>query len=287
MVLDNFERHVVRPLQPALFLHVSRERSNHFQEARNRGKVGLTSSAEFEAILTQLRPVGVRLVDDKVLLRSHNLTRRGDTARRVECEWSSCVPLLLRFAGCADDIERFEVERRRQLPWILRTRPDLMWSCELPAFATWPMGREVAWIHRDFMGLYSRGVGMRVLRLVDRIAAGDDCSSSGHGTEPNLCLGAVMDESRAAWCELDAPVYIQRSATRAQRPTWIPESEPDYCPCTMCELKMRWGGPKAAGWKGSVQMAGEHLLPISELSRMVSAIVADAQKLKGLAGAAK
>ena len=163
-VVDNFERHVVRPLRPALFLHVSRERRIFKGIRSSRGTAGPTSGAEFEWILTQLRPVGVRLMDDADLLRSHNLTRRGgDATGHVACQWSSCVPLLLRFAGCAEDIERFEVESGSQLPWILRTRPDLMWSCELPALATWPVGRQVAWLHRDFLGLYSRDVGLRVL----------------------------------------------------------------------------------------------------------------------------
>ena len=169
----------------------------------------------------------------------------------------------------AKDIERYEVESQHSIAWVVRTRPDLMWSCALPALATWHVGREVAWLFRDFVGLYSRGVGLRALQLVDCIAAVDGCASSGHGAaqEPNLCLGAVMDESKAAWCELLTPghsavAYILRSATHAQRPAWA-AGEQDDCPCTMCAPQV--GGPRAgaAGLKVDelIQMGGFHVRP--------------------------
>lgn len=285
-VLDNFRRHIVMRLRPVLFLHASRERSSHSMAAHDRSKVGRTTSEEFEWILTRLRPVGVRLMDDSVLLRAHNLTRRGDG---VKCYYSSCPTLLLRFAGCAEDIERYETESRRQLPWILRTRPDLMWSCALPPLATWPMGRQVAWIYRDFIALYSRGVGLRALRLLDRIAVGDNCSSSrGGGSEPNMCLGAVLDEARAAWCELyEIPVYIQRTNGVAQRPSWIPADLRDDCPCVMCELNAHWNftSRRPSGWNGSIEIGGWHVVSDSDISRTASVIVADARELKRSRGA--
>jgi hypothetical protein len=96
-----------------------------------------TSQYELDMVVRALDPVGLALQDDAEVLRSWKLPYDAPSMR--VCPKSSCPTLLLRMAGCASDILRLEAEPgRRRFRWVVRSRPDLLWTCRLPDVSQWP-----------------------------------------------------------------------------------------------------------------------------------------------------
>ncbi|EOD39279.1 hypothetical protein EMIHUDRAFT_122071 [Emiliania huxleyi CCMP1516] len=135
---DNLLDAVLRPLRAALFMHVSRQSRSCGTRGMRWTRVlvdcaspaALTSRAALDAIVHRIAPASMSLLDDELLLRQHKLSVASAPGvfRRtaVGCPYSTCAPLLLRYAGCASDVERFEAERGQQFRWIVRARPDLL-----------------------------------------------------------------------------------------------------------------------------------------------------------------
>ena len=218
-VQDNLLNAVIRPLRSAVFMHVSRQSRACGKRgpAAHRGVVidcastaALTSRVALDTIINRLAPTSLSLQDDAVLLQRHNLS--GGLApgvvkdMPVGCMGSTCAPLLLRYAGCASDIERFEAERSHRFGWVVRARPDLLWHCRLPELtaAVWPPQRSrtaFTYTYRDWLAVFSRQVATPALRLHTRLAQSQSCGSRG-SHEQLLCLDALLETVNASWCEL-------------------------------------------------------------------------------------
>ena len=222
-MLENVAAALLRPLQPAVFLRVSRQTNTVSMHARRRcaaaaggsnaeslrereracAEPGYTSQRELDAVLRALNPVGVALQDDTEVLRSFGLQKSA--APRAGCGGSSCGTLLLRMAGCASDVLALEAEPgRARFRWVIRSRPDLLWACRLPDASQWPvlwpMGRS-SMMFRDFLAAYTRDVAMDGLRLARRVARGPGTCDKLR-VEHTMCLDATLREGNATWCDL-------------------------------------------------------------------------------------
>lgn len=190
-MMDNFETAVLTPLtcgpgcRPGVFIHASAEwvMKDSSVPAHLR-----TTWEMLDGMVRRLRPVGVSIqTDSQILLNGHT------GASETECFRSSCPSLMLRFAGCAHDIERHEMQyRRTPYRWIVRTRPDLLWHCSLPppaiAVPLQKAGSQQAVIFlNDLFGMYTRAVGMRVLRLYERAISSNECLSVKLKAELHCC----------------------------------------------------------------------------------------------------
>ena len=118
----------------------------------------------------------------------------------VGCRGSTCLPLLLRYAGCADDIERFESEQSHRFQLVVRARPGLLWHCRLPE-APPMVDRGGTFTYRDWFAVFSRDVALNALRLQERIAQ-QPCQTRSPVHEQLICMDSVLAERKANWCEL-------------------------------------------------------------------------------------
>ncbi|EOD04821.1 hypothetical protein EMIHUDRAFT_107504 [Emiliania huxleyi CCMP1516] len=226
---DNLLDAVLRPLRAALFMHVSRQSRSCGTRGMRWTRVlvdcaspaALTSRAALDAIVHRIAPASMSLLDDELLLRQHKLSVASAPGvfRRtaVGCPYSTCAPLLLRYAGCASDVERFEAERGQQFRWIVRARPDLLWHCRLPDItaARWPPARALAYTYRDWVAVFSRGVASTALRLDSRLAQPQPCRSRG-SHEQLLCLDSLLEAANASWLCMPEPPRTDREPSRLE-----------------------------------------------------------------------
>mmetsp|Transcript_10434 Transcript_10434/g.34611 ORF Transcript_10434/g.34611 Transcript_10434/m.34611 type:complete len:383 (+) Transcript_10434:200-1348(+) len=248
---DNLLDAVLRPLRAALFMHVSRQSRSCGTRGMRWTRVlvdcaspaALTSRAALDAIVHRIAPASMSLLDDELLLRQHKLSVASAPGvfRRtaVGCPYSTCAPLLLRYAGCASDVERFEAERGQQFRWIVRARPDLLWHCRLPDItaARWPPARALAYTYRDWMAVFSRGVASTALRLDSRLAQPQPCRSRG-SHEQLLCLDSLLEAANASWCEMLQGEPAQRRGNLRPAASW-PISWPAGGPASWWEQETR------------------------------------------------
>ena len=244
---EGFIAAVLQPLAPAsLFMHVSAE----WNAARGAQGARTTSKALHD-LVRKLKPVSLQLMDDDRIPMNRTATT---TSRRYSsssdsppgcafADWplGSCPTLLMRWAGCAMDIERHEQERKLRYSFVVRTRPDLRWECRLPALPQWAglsNGQPAAVLFRDLFGLYERDVGIKALRLRERVALrSKPCREPyplDQAPELNVCLPAVLHEAHAHVCSLKGygPFgTVERSAAAVLE---APESE-----CRVCEPSKR------------------------------------------------
>ena len=205
-LLDNLDSAVLTPVQPAgVFVQASPEWTPSPHELLQAGDALLTTAAMIEAIIKRLRPVGVLVQTDAALLRT------DPSGAPTSCRRSSCPALLQRFTGCAHDIEKHETQHR-ELPyrWVLRTRPDLLWSCQLPLptppadAGAPPLADRRALLINDLFGLYPRALGMRMLRLLETVAVERrECRGIRARLELHCCQGELLVESKSHVCTIE------------------------------------------------------------------------------------
>ena len=226
-VQANLQAVVLRPLQAALFMHVSPEVGQAVSKCYHSHK-GLdrrtafdncsaalsTSRTELDSILRRLHPASLSLLDDSELLRTHHLPQASAAAAGVPP--ATGVPLMLRLQDCLADVDRFETETRRELAWVVRMRPDLMWACQLPPPSTWQALKAasphtVAVVYRDWMGAFSRGAAARAGMGIARHVSTSDSPCRRRGSyEHPICLDAALEAANASWCELGHTLVVQR-----------------------------------------------------------------------------
>jgi len=145
-VQDALRSAVLEPLVPASFMQVSGEQKGPITSDVESDRAEYTSLAEVRRIVSTIRPVGLALRDDAEILAESAQSPAFETLARTEARsgrgascgpYSSCAPLLLRFAACARDIKKLERWRRAAFSWVMQTRPDLLWSCRFPDLALW------------------------------------------------------------------------------------------------------------------------------------------------------
>jgi len=232
-VQERFEHAVLRPLEwPTIFMHVSREGGCQSRSGRSCA-ASLTTQVDLDTILQRLPLVSLTLLDDVEILRRHRLMNAHNPSSGAWiCPGGSCLPMLLRMSGCADDVERFEAARSHRFSYVMRTRPDLYWRCSLPALSTLHMALHVpasatkpapgaAMLHRDWFSLSTRNVGLAMLRLTLTISAADRRGCRARGLhEHHACMDATLAAANASWCDLPlgerVPAHVQRVVTGPQ-----------------------------------------------------------------------
>ena len=263
---DNLREAVITPLRAAVFMHVSRQSRACGKRGQSwlSGKyipcssgAGLLSRADLDILIERLTPTSLALLDDSVLLKKREFRASLEPGVHKEmpvgCRGSTCLPLLLRYAGCADDIERFESEQSHRFQLVVRARPDLLWHCRLPE-APPLVDRGGTFTYRDWFSVFSRDVALNALRLQERIAQPQPCQTRSPVHEQLICMDSVLAERKANWCELgrwhshngqhlrptksdeqsaDAPVEIQRE-TLSGLPKGGGRAVPPQKTCRLC-----------------------------------------------------
>lgn len=210
-----------------------------------------------DAILRLFKPVSLKLQDDdEVIAHPGGVPRPPDDARPLGVSkfetvlgCATCEPLLLRWRGCYEDLQRFEEERdNRPFQWVIRSRPDLSFGCSFPAAAQWPQPSPVqvdappatrqerqqllqlqqrqqqqqsppplALLQQDYYIIVQRSLAQATLVLP---TSGKSSSCPAPINEHDKCLDMVLRELGAKWFELNEPTLavIQRFVSCAKMP---------------------------------------------------------------------
>ena len=267
---DNLREAVITPLRAAVFMHVSRQsRVRKAWPILAQWQIcsvllwrGFISARDLDILIRRLTPTSLALLDDSVLLKKREFRASLEPGVHKEmpvgCRGSTCLPLLLGYAGCADDIERFESEQSHRFQLVVRARPDLLWHCRLPE-APPMVDRGGTFTYRDWFAVFSRDVALNALRLQERIAQPQPCQTRSPVHEQLICMDSVLAERKANWCELgrwhshngqhlrptksdeqsaDAPVEIQRE-TLSGLPKGGGRAVPPQKTCRLCRPSRR------------------------------------------------
>ena len=201
---------VLEPIAPAVFMHVTREDGGIHASAS-------MSESEIQSVLDELRPASLSLQDDASLAcracAANSQRSSPPTSAAVGC--ATCDTLTLRWADCADDIERFEHESTLRFQWVIRARPDLVYSCRLPPLRSWPTyvgSRGFALLNQDQLAIVSRPAAGALLRLRDRIgnaSHGACVDKYANRIDHDVCIDSLLKEQNAEWCEVRLTTIVR------------------------------------------------------------------------------
>lgn len=218
-LLENWREAVLRPLQPAVFMHVSAECPG--QHCCVRGHcLPTTSEEELQRVLHTFDPVSLMLANDSAVLHAatHPWTHQERRLTRRPA-------LLMRWQGCLADITRLETGHRSGLPfeWVVRARPDVHFECLLPDLHRWPLlnassAAQLAFLQEDYLFIASGGLGAPLLNVARRRHEHMVRSPNGSSSAPCLsssrmhdpCVQSLIHEHGAAECEYPVSGIVRR-----------------------------------------------------------------------------
>ena len=148
-VQSNFKSALLDPLHPDLFFQVSVEDSSRLKPSPFKTVAVETARQR----MLSLKPTQVNIATD-LQLETHTLWL-GD--------FIPFAHLSFRWSLCLNDIEDEEKRGGFQYQWIIRTRPDLIWTCSLPQQFTWASVANIIFIW-DMVVVMDRAHAQIVLR---------------------------------------------------------------------------------------------------------------------------